>query len=221
MKRFLQGQSKGKKTEKLRKLGSSTVIMTTTCTTTSMITSATVPPLVALQAGREPKLPEVPKELPLLFLEESEELLVSKDPQSDLEPVMAGQASQAPPPLSPESSVPSSQTSSTPGTQSSSQASSQGQAVGPCLGKHGRGAMWANFTMLDDPWLALPCGGPEGVRPQASVLHRLLPTTGEAPPKAPLQIRHFIHTVWEREKGSSRGGRREAGGGASFQKGTP
>ena len=63
-----------------------------------MITSAaTVPPPVALQASREPKLPEVPKELPLLFLEESEELLVSEDPQSHLEPVMAGQASQLPP----------------------------------------------------------------------------------------------------------------------------
>ena len=101
MKGFLQGQSKGKKAVKLRKLGSSIVITTTTCTTTSTITTATVLPPVALQAGMEPTLPEVPKELLLLFLEESEELLVSEDPQSDLEPVPAGQASHPPPTLVP------------------------------------------------------------------------------------------------------------------------
>ena len=74
------GGSKGKKPVKLLTLSSGT--------------STTVSSPVALQAGIKAKLPEVSKELPLLFLEESEELLVSEDPQSESEPVTAGQTLQ-------------------------------------------------------------------------------------------------------------------------------
>ena len=68
MKGFLHGQSKGKKAMKLHRLGSGSMSITTMCTST---TTTTVPPPVALEAGTEAQLPEVPKELPLLFLEES------------------------------------------------------------------------------------------------------------------------------------------------------
>ena len=115
----------------------------------------TVPPPVGLQLEVEAGIPQVLKELSLLFLGDSEELVIPKDPQSShssglLE--VTGHVSPPPPLLFPSSSpcsMPQSLQMST--TQSSQASSRQWQAAGHFQTKS-RGPLWDHIrTVHDDP----------------------------------------------------------------------